>query len=110
MLYNSTYHSELKISPAQYLLTKIHNVDSRPLLSADMAKYWRERFLSLGKEVDRFRKSVADRRRSARLDQTEEHSRIPVDDKSRPLTRSMGPAPNYPTVMTRPIEFRRNNP
>ena len=42
MLYNSTYHSELKMSPAQYLLTKAHDICNKPLLPTDTAGYWRE--------------------------------------------------------------------
>ena len=42
ILYNSTPHTELKMSPSQYLLSKEHLLVSRPLVASQDRSYWKE--------------------------------------------------------------------
>jgi hypothetical protein len=42
VLYNSSYHSELKMSPSSYLLTKPFDLDPSTPLAESETQYWRE--------------------------------------------------------------------
>ena len=41
-VYNSTYHSEICMSPSQFLLTKNHDSINRPLVPCHETAYWKE--------------------------------------------------------------------
>ena len=41
-VYNSTYHSELKMSPSEFLLCCTHEVDPMPAISSDVIRKWQE--------------------------------------------------------------------
>jgi hypothetical protein len=41
MVYNNTLHRELGLSPAEYLLSKAHDVKSRPLVNDDTRDVWK---------------------------------------------------------------------
>jgi hypothetical protein len=41
IIYNSTSHSELKMSPSNFLLTKVHQINNDPPLQGDLAANWK---------------------------------------------------------------------
>jgi transposase InsO family protein len=48
VLYNNSYHSELRMSPSAYLLTTAHDVRPQPVLPNTEPEYWRHGNPSFG--------------------------------------------------------------